>query len=294
MVTAVVSQTGLRCRPGTPADAEVCGRICYDAFTRIANAHNLPPDFPSPEVAIELTAMMLSRPEVYSVVAELNERIVGSTFLMESDPINSIGPISVDPEVQNSAIGRTLMENLIARAESRNVVGVRLVQAAYHNRSLALYTKLGFQTREPLTCLQGRMRKVAVPGRRVRVATIEDTPACDALHLRVHGVRRTGELTEAINAGEARVVIHDGRITGYTTGVGFFGFTLGETDDDLKALIGAAAGSFGGPGFLLPTRNTPVFRWCLERGLRVVQPMTLMSLGLYNEPAGAFIPSVMY
>ena len=36
--------------------------------------------------------------------------------------------------------------------------------------------------------------------------------------------------------------------------------------------------------------NGALFRWCLANGLKVVQPMTLMSLGLYNEPAGAFIP----
>ena len=32
----------------------------------------------------------------------------------------------------------------------------------------------------------------------------------------------------------------------------------------------------------------------LANGLRVVQPMTLMSMGLYNEPAGAYLPSVLY
>jgi hypothetical protein len=88
------------------------------------------------------------------------------------------------------------------------------------------------------------------------------------------------------------VVEHDGRISGYTTLVGFFGHTVGESNEDLKALIGAAE-SFAGPGFLLPTRNSEMLRWCLERGLRIVQPMTLMSLGLYNEPRGAFMPSVL-
>jgi hypothetical protein len=47
-------------------------------------------------------------------------------------------------------------------------------------------------------------------------------------------------------------------------------------------------------GLLLPARNADLFRWCLEKGLRVVQPMTLMSLGLFNEPAGSFIPSIFY
>jgi hypothetical protein len=28
--------------------------------------------------------------------------------------------------------------------------------------------------------------------------------------------------------------------------------------------------------------------------LKVVQVMTLMTLGLYNEPAGAYLPSVLY
>ncbi len=48
------------------------------------------------------------------------------------------------------------------------------------------------------------------------------------------------------------------------------------------------------PGFLLPTRNAELFRWCLEHDLRVVQQMTLMNLGSYQEPAGAFLPSVLY
>ena len=61
----------------------------------------------------------------------------------------------------------------------------------------------------------------------------------------------------------------------------------------MKALVGAAQ-AFPGPGFLLPTRNSEVLRWCLEQGLRIVQPMTLMSLGLYNEPRGAFMPSILY
>jgi hypothetical protein len=32
----------------------------------------------------------------------------------------------------------------------------------------------------------------------------------------------------------------------------------------------------------------------LHQGLKVVQPMTLMSFGLYNEPQGAFLPSIIF
>ena len=82
-------------------------------------------------------------------------------------------------------------------------------------------------------------------------------------------------------------------ITGYTTEVAFFGHTVGETNDDLKALI-AATPEYRGPGFLLPVRNYELFLWCVENGLRIVIPMTHMSLGLYNEPQAAFLPGVLY
>jgi hypothetical protein len=100
-------------------------------------------------------------------------------------------------------------------------------------------------------------------------------------------------LKDAIAKGTATVVERDGRVTGYATVIGFFGHALGESNEDLKALIGAAT-EFAGPGFLLPTRNTELFQWCLEQGIRVTQPMTLMSKGFYNEPAGAFLPSILY
>jgi hypothetical protein len=89
------------------------------------------------------------------------------------------------------------------------------------------------------------------------------------------------------------VVEHDGRITGYTAGLSFFAHSVGETLDDLKALIGAAP-EYGGPGILVPMREGALFRYCLENGLRVVQVLTLMSRGLYNEPQGAWLPSIMF
>jgi hypothetical protein len=236
---------------------------------------------------------LLSRNDVYSVVAEVDRRVVGSNFLWENGTIAGVGPITIDPAAQNIAVGRRLMEDVLRRAQERNMAGVRLCQAAYHNRSLSLYTKLGFDTREPLSNLQGPAIEEEIPGYAVRPATEEDLDACNELSLKVHGHHRGPELFEAIGQETATVVEHDGRITGYSTTVGFFGHTMGESNEDLKALIGAAP-EFPGPGFLLPTRNGEVLRWCLERGLRIVQPMTLMSRGLYNEPAGAFMPSVLY
>jgi hypothetical protein len=147
--------------------------------------------------------------------------------------------------------------------------------------------------REPLSTIQGQPLSVQIPGYTVRPATAGDLDACNQVCLRIHGHDRGGELLDAIRRGIATVVERNGRITGYATAVAFFGHAVGETNEELKALIGAAP-VFLGPGFLLPTRNGELFRWCLEQGLRVVQPLTLMSMGLYNEPAGAFLPSILY
>jgi predicted N-acetyltransferase YhbS len=280
-------------REGTPHDAEACGRICYEAFHRIATEHNFPPDFPDAGVAVALLSMLLKHPEVYVVVAERDGTIVGSNAVDERSQIAGIGPITVAPGEQNSGVGRQLMEHVLARAAQRGFPGVRLVQSAYHNRSLSLYTKLGFDPREPLSCMQGPPLRAAVGGYPVRRATAADREACNQLCRRVHGHTRDGELRDAITQGSATVVEHGRRITGYATGIAFFAHAVGETTTEIKALI-AAAPAFGGPGFLVPTRNAELLRWCLTNGLRIVQPLTLMSVGLYNEPRGAYLPSIAF
>ena len=283
----------LKLRSGTPADGEVCGRICYNAFKAISEAHGFAPDFPVPEVAIDVLTRMLANPNFYSVVAEIDGRIVGSNFLDERNSIAGVGPITVDPTVQNRAIGRHLMDAVHERAAEKDFAGVRLIQAGFHTRSLSLYAKLGYDVREHLACMQGNALGISVDGHVVRPATEEDVDACNQLCTGVHGHARSGELRDAIAQGSANVVEHEGGITGYATIIGFFGHAVGETNKDIEALIGAAK-EFAGPGFLLPTRNGELFRWCLSKGLRITQPMTLMSKGVYNEPAGAFLPSILY
>lgn len=280
-------------REGIPEDAEVCGRICFDAFTAIATQHNFPPEIPSPDIAAYLFSMILRHPGYYTVVAERDGTVIGSNALDERSVIAGVGPITVSPAVQDRGVGHQLMQAVLDRAAARGCPGVRLVQAAYHNRSLSLYTKLGFDAREPLSCMQGPAIAAEIPGYPVRPAREQDLPGCNRLCREIHGHTREGEVLDAIRNGTAVVVERRGHITGYATAIAFFGHAVGATDDDLKALIAFAPG-FGGPGFLVPTRNGALLRWCFEKGLRVVQPMTLMSIGLYNEPRGAYLPSITY
>jgi GNAT superfamily N-acetyltransferase len=283
----------LKLRLGTPVDADACGTICYEAFKAIAQDHHFPPDMPSPEVAVAGFARRLSHPGYHVVVAELNGRVVGSNVLDERSSIAGLGPITVDPTVQNRMIGRQLMDAAFQRVAERRCPGLRLIQTAYHSRSLCLYTKLGFEIRELLVNLQGSPLGLQVPGHAVRLATEGDLGNCNALCRLVHGHDRSGELIDAIREGTATVVERESRLTGYATVIGFSGHAVAESNADIKALLGAAT-EFVGPGLLLPARNGELFRWCLEHGLRMVQPLTLMSMGLYNEPRGVFLPSIIY
>jgi GNAT superfamily N-acetyltransferase len=287
------TEPNLVLRVAVPEDSPACGQICYDAFSTISAAHGFPCDFPGPEAATGVLSMMFSSPGFYCVVAEHEGRIVGSNCLDERSVIAGVGPITIDPGAQNLGVGRRLMQAVMDRASEQGAAGIRLVQAAFHNRSLSLYAGLGFDIREPLACMQGRTVQRSFGGCAVRPAERADLGACNALSRRVHGFDRDTELGQAIQHGNARVVERGGSITGYTTNLAFSGHATAETNLDLQSLI-ASAESFGGPGILVPSRNSALFRWCLSNGLRVVQPMTLMSLGLFNEPAGAWLPSILF
>lgn len=280
-------------RRATVDDAADLGRICYQAFAKLAATHGFAPDFPDPQTASGALSALLGHESFYGVLAEVDGRTIGSNFLDQRAAIAGIGPITVDPAVQNAGIGRLLMEAVIARAEAQGTVGVRLVQAAYHCRSLSLYSKLGFEVREHLSCIQGPPIGMQTAGYTVRAAESRDVATCSALALRVHGHHRQRELQDAVSQGSATVVERAGLITGYASAIAFFGHAVAESTDDLKALI-AASKSFAGPGFLVPSRNGELLRWCLNKGLHITQPMTLMTRGLYNNPVGAYLPSVIY
>ena len=280
-------------RTAAPEDSAACGQICYNAFSTINAAHGFPCDFPGSEASTGLLSMMFSRPDFYCVVAEVDGRIVGSNCLDERSLVRGVGPITIDPSAQNLGVGRKLMQAVMDRANESGAPGIRLVQAAFHNRSLSLYTLLGFDIREPLSCMQGQTLDRSIPGCVVRLAEPDDADACNALSRRVHGFDRGVELAQAIDQGTARLVELGGRVTGYTTHLGFFGHSTAETNVDLQSLI-ASAESFAGPGILVPSRNHVLLRWCLANGLRVVQPMTLMSAGLYSDPTGAWLSSVLF
>jgi predicted N-acetyltransferase YhbS len=177
----------IKLRPGSIDDADKLGKIIFEAFSAIADKHGFQSEFPSVDTGRSLASSFLSNPGFYSVVAEHTsgedkDKVVGSNFLDErSNIVAGVGPITVDPTNQNKGIGRQLMTNVLERAKNKNFPAIRLLQASYHNRSLALYASLGFEIREPISTLQGKPIQEIIPGRSVRKAIESDVESCNAI-----------------------------------------------------------------------------------------------------------------
>jgi predicted N-acetyltransferase YhbS len=289
------TQMNLTIRPAVIADAEDCGRIIYKAFMVIADSYGVLPHFPTLEAAIERARFCLSHPAIYGVVAEINNKIIGSNFLDERDSIYGLGPLTVEPNVQMEGIERRLMETVLNR--SIGAIGVRLVKDSFNMLSVSLYGSLGFEVKEPLLLMQGRpMSKPSVRAQ-VRRLTSNDLKECAALCENVHGFSRINELRDALKMFSPMVGVREGRITSYTVTPTIWplNHAVAETEEDLEALVlGVAAVDSAPMSWLLPVRKASLFRWFLREGFRSVLPMTLMVVGRYQEPDGAYFPSILY
>lgn len=276
-------------------DAAEAGRIIYEAFAGVSTAHGFEPDFPSVEVATGFASMWLAHPKVSGFAAEIDGQFVGSNFLTEYDPIRSVGPITVDPKVQASGIGRKLMQAVIDRG--RDAIGIRLLQAAFNTRSMSLYTSLGFDVKEPIAMMTGKPKGDVSPKTEVRPMTSDDLSECNDLCGRVHGVSRRGDIELALAHFTPFVAVRAGHIVAYATTVSAWALNHGvaETEQDMfDLLIGASKQLDKEVSFLLPTRQANFHRWALAAGLRMSMPMTLMTMGEYKEPTSCYFTSVLY
>lgn len=187
------------------------------------------------------------------------------------------------------------MQAVIERG--RGAAGIRLVQDAFNTRSMSLYASLGFEVKEPLVIVQGNPESAPPAGRTVRPMEPGDVDECADLCRRVHGFDRASELRHIHPPADPWVGMRQGRIVAYATALNFWvaGHGVAESEEDMVSLaLGFAAARAVPLWFLLPTRQASFFRWCLREGLRVIKPMTLMTMGEYREPMGCWIPAVWY
>jgi predicted N-acetyltransferase YhbS len=275
-------------------DAEACAAVAFRAHAAVSAAHNFPPELPSLAIAARFIQSKVDDPNTQGFLIERTGRIVGSIFLtiIPECPVAGIGPLTVDPDAEGG-IGRRLVQAALRGAHQIGLTEVRLIQSPMHLRSLALYTKAGFNVCEPLLTVENAVPVNAANGDGVRLATPDDVARCQQICHEAYGFARTFELNAAISRQIATVVERDSKIVGYACGIGFRGHAVCETTEELKSLIVHSPRHPGG-GFFVPARNGELLRWLFQHGVRALWPATLMSSGGYRQPTSAFLPAMAF
>jgi predicted N-acetyltransferase YhbS len=276
--------------PAALAQVPELGDICHRAFRGIAERHGFEPDFVDPQFAGMIITSLIRNEDCYSVAALADGKIAGSNFLSAADEVGAVGPISVDPDLQGSGLGRALMKDVLRQARDTGVEQVRLMQDAFNMTSLSLYASLGFDTRAPAALLT----PAALHDAGCRPLTPEDLDAVEELSRRIYRVNRRNEVAHHI-AGPSRQFVRErrGHVVGYIVS-GMTGHGVAETEEDMAALILHAA-SETPPEYrrtFCPLTEGSLYRRLLAAGCRTRKVMNLMALGPYEEPDGVWVPSV--
>ena len=129
------------------------GRICFEAFKGISEAHGFPLDLPSVETAQAVIGWMVGNPRAHGVAAVEDGKLLGSNFVTIHDETAGVGPITIDLAAQGRGLGRRLMQLVIDRARENGNDRIRLVQDSFNLASLSLYSSLGFDVKETVALM---------------------------------------------------------------------------------------------------------------------------------------------
>lgn len=272
-------------------DVPEVARILFEAFNDIATSHGFPPDFPSVDFCVGIVSLLMSNEQVYVAGAYEDGRVRGSNFTNMWGDVAGIGPVSVDLTAQGGGIGKTMMLDAIRQARDDGHEMVRLMQDSFNMRSLALYSSLGFDVKEPVAYLQLSDRGPI--DRNFRAATPADFAAMDDLCQSVYHISRRGEYEALAASGFPLYVIDRGHISGYLIGTAI-GHGVAETEEDLLALYASVGATAPGSLANCCVRQGSLYRRALEAGHRNQKVMQLMAYGPYEDPTGVWCPSVMF
>ena len=281
---------GIELVPATSEHVSELGRILYEAFKDIFDRHHVSAGFPSVSVTRKSIGNYVERDDYFGLTAIVDGDIGGSAFMLVSDEVGGVGPITVEVPLQGRSIGRMLMEGLIDYGHQNGMEQMRLLQDAVNVASVSLYTSLGFDARESVAFMQAAPRNDSEG--LVRPMTEADLPAIDEISRRIYKVSRRNEV--AVVLQESRPALlreRDGRLMGYfIPGAG--GHGVAETDDDMVALIGESAERFPPEvaRFFCPLGEAALYRKLLKAGKSARESVAFMQAAPRNDSEGLVRP----
>jgi len=149
------------------------------------------------------------------LIAEGGGRPLGMCMATDYGASGFIGELIVRPEVRGRGLGSALLNRAVRHLRSR---GVRTIYLDGVPPAVPLYERNGFRELYRSLRFTGRLPVAFAAG--TRYMEIEDLPAVFALDRRVFGENRSFFLARrlALNPELARVLVEDGRLTGFIFG----------------------------------------------------------------------------
>lgn len=138
--------------------------------------------------------------------------------------------------------------------------------------------------------MEGKFKNLPEKGCEIQPIREENRDACAALCQKVTGFNRVPD-----HLAGAACIIKDQRVTAFTLNLSTDGYSVAETQADMRELMqGFAAQNSGTLSCLMPTRNSHLFHWCLKEGFKIRKPLNLMVKGDYQPPNGCYFPNLLY
>ena len=322
-----VDLSSLVFRDPTLADLDACTSQTIESFDRFNASVGLGPEFPPGDLAKDIIRDCITYESGWIAVDPKSGAVMGAVWNDETDLAEGAvgcGPWSSRWGALQAGIGKALIVGVCSRSIRHGARSLRLIQVSANNTSLALYSSLGFESREPLLAWKGLLARsfceAAVArgeegGFSLRAMTPADVDRCDAMHLECNGISRAVSLRKQVTSpgwgggpcGQGMfVVVRRGRIEGFLSGTMAPHFALAKSMEALQFLYAAVhlaaheagAASSPPPYFHTCLRLYPdLTRWLLKGGVKIFRQVNLMVLGEWQpiqQDRYVYCPSIMY
>jgi len=170
-------------------------------------------------------------------VAEVNQRVVGTTIIQRQGKVGYISTVMVHPNYRRKGIARKLMTNALEYIRKKRMKRAVLHVESTNAPAKRLYTELGFKEFEKIAHLAGKVdssfKPVEVEGVQIRSFQKKDTDAAyelirsseDPKHLEIFDFKKKDLKTPFVNRvfrffTENKIVaLHDNGIVGYSQAI---------------------------------------------------------------------------
>jgi GNAT superfamily N-acetyltransferase len=200
----------------TKADIDRVGEILYEGFTAVASTYGYTSNVSSLQEGKLIAWAMFHHGPSEKLVAEADNRIVGSTCLSLRGNLAGLGPTVIDPHFQGKSIGRELIGMVIEKP--KNVQTVRTILEAFNLAVFALiYFSLGFELITDLLdlFLSGGARQSVEPCRDVQELTASDLDQVGRYDMPRSGLDRQTDFKYFARWGKVFVYRDQSQIRGY-------------------------------------------------------------------------------